>query len=72
MDSKRSDIEVQWQTWDVSKDDRRAIKGHSSAVVCLTGLPASGKTTIDRELEKKLHETGVHTYVLDGDNVRHG
>jgi len=72
MDIKRSDIEVQWQTLDVSKDNRRSIKGHSSAIVWLTGLPASGKTTIARELEKRLYEIGVHTYVLDGDNMRHG
>ena len=72
MDQKRSDVEVQWQILDVSKDDRRTIKGHSSAIVWLTGLPASGKTTIARELEKRLYETGVHTYVLDGDNLRHG
>lgn len=72
MDSKRSDVEVQWQTLDVSKEERRKIKGHSSAIVWLTGLPASGKTTIARKLEKRLHEMGVHTYVLDGDNIRHG
>ncbi len=72
MDNKRSDIEVQWQILDVSKDNRRSMKGHSSAIVWLTGLPASGKTTIARELEKRLYENGVHTYVLDGDNMRHG
>ena len=72
MSIKRSDVEVQWQILDVSKDNRRSIKGHSSAIVWLTGLPASGKTTIARELEKRLHETGIHTYVLDGDNIRHG
>lgn len=72
MDSKKPFPEVCWQTLAVSKDDRRKIKGHASAVVWLTGLPASGKTTIARELEKILYDTGVHTYVLDGDNVRHG
>lgn len=72
MEFKRADIEVQWQTLDVSKQDRRKIKGHSSAIIWLTGLPASGKTTIARKLEKRLHDIGVHTYVLDGDNMRHG
>ena len=38
----------------------------------LTGLPGSGKSTIANELEKRLHQTGRHTYLLDGDNVRHG
>ena len=72
MDNNSVNVEVQWQFLDVSKNDRRNIKGHSSAIIWLTGLPASGKTTIARELDKKLHERGCHTYVLDGDNVRHG
>ncbi len=72
MDSKHPISEVQWQTFEVSKDARRKIKGHSSAIIWLTGLPASGKTTIARELEKKLYEMGAHTYILDGDNMRHG
>ena len=72
MDSKQPFNEVCWQTFDVSRDDRRKINGHSSTIVWLTGLPASGKTTIARELEKKLYKRGTHTYILDGDNVRHG
>ncbi len=72
MDSKNPMIDVQWQTLDVSKDERRVNKGHSSAIIWLTGMPASGKTTIARKLEKQLHDAGCHTYVLDGDNVRHG
>jgi adenylylsulfate kinase len=64
--------EVQWQTFDISKDDKRKINGHSSAIVWLTGLPASGKTTIAKQLEKTLHDRGCHTYILDGDNMRHG
>lgn len=72
MDPKKPTVEVQWQTLDISKDDRRSHKGHSSAIIWLTGLPASGKTTIAQELEKRLYEMGGHTYILDGDNVRHG
>ncbi len=72
MDSEKPIVEVQWQTLDVSKADRKIIKGHSPVIVWLTGIPASGKTTIARELEKRLHDMGCHTYVLDGDNVRHG
>ena len=72
MDSKKPFHEVEWQTFDITKEDRRKIKKHSSAIIWLTGLPASGKTTIARELEKVLHEMGAHTYILDGDNVRHG
>ncbi len=72
MDSKNPVIDVQWQTLDVSKQERREKKGHSSVIVWLTGIPASGKTTIARKLEKRLHDAGCHTYVLDGDNIRHG
>jgi len=72
MDSKKPTSEVYWETWEVSKNDRRKIKGHSSLIIWLTGLPSSGKTTIARELEKRLHDMGGHTYVLDGDNMRHG
>jgi adenylylsulfate kinase len=72
MDTKKTNSEVYWETWEVSKNDRRKIKGHSSSIIWLTGLPSSGKTTIARELEKRLHDMGGHTYVLDGDNMRHG
>jgi adenylylsulfate kinase len=72
MDTKKPKSEVYWETWEVSKNDRRKIKGHSSLIIWLTGLPSSGKTTIARELEKRLHDMGGHTYVLDGDNMRHG
>ncbi len=72
MDSRQPIVEVQWQTLAVSKEDRIKTKGHPPIIIWLTGIPASGKTTIARELEKRLHEMGGHTYVLDGDNVRHG
>ncbi len=72
MEPKKPTVEVQWQTLDITKDNRRSHKGHSSAIIWLTGLPASGKTTIAQELEKRLYEMGGHTYILDGDNVRHG
>ena len=64
--------EVQWQKFEISKNDKRKIKGHSSAIVWLTGLPASGKTTIAKQLDKILYDRGCHTYILDGDNIRHG
>jgi adenylyl-sulfate kinase len=72
MNSKHPTVEVQWQTLAVSKDDRIRTKEHPPVIIWLTGTPASGKTTIARELEIRLHEMGGHTYVLDGDNVRHG
>jgi adenylylsulfate kinase len=56
----------------VSRTDRQALNGHSAAVFWLTGLSGSGKSTIAHEIEKRLHDRGMHAYVLDGDNVRHG
>jgi bifunctional enzyme CysN/CysC len=61
-----------WQTLDVDKRARSAIKGHLPCVLWLTGLSGAGKSTIANLVERALHAAGVHTYVLDGDNVRHG
>ncbi|MDI9259795.1 adenylyl-sulfate kinase [Alicyclobacillus sendaiensis] len=63
---------IVWQPTPVTKADRRRLNGHSSCVVWLTGLSGSGKSTIACALELALHERGVHTYLLDGDNLRHG
>ncbi|MGA0209057.1 MAG: adenylyl-sulfate kinase [Candidatus Nanopelagicales bacterium] len=58
--------------YDVSAEARRTLMGHPSKVVWLTGLPGSGKSTIADATVRRLHALGVHTYVLDGDNVRTG
>ena len=63
---------VHWQALDVDKAARAALKGQRGRVVWLTGLSGSGKSTIANLVEKKLHANGRHTYILDGDNVRHG
>ncbi|WP_010529518.1 adenylyl-sulfate kinase [Lentibacillus jeotgali] len=63
---------IVWHDSIVTKQDRQEIKKHKSAVLWFTGLSGSGKSTISVSLEKELHELGVHTYRLDGDNVRHG
>ncbi len=60
------------QTYDVDFDARRLLMGHEAKVVWLTGLPGSGKSTIADAAVRRLHALGVHTYVLDGDNVRMG
>jgi len=57
---------------DVDKESRQYLNGHASKVLWFTGLSGSGKSTIANALEKALHERGVRTYILDGDNVRHG
>jgi bifunctional enzyme CysN/CysC len=63
---------VHWQAVDVDKTERAAAKGQRGAVVWFTGLSGAGKSTIANMVEQKLHHSGRHTYLLDGDNVRHG
>ena len=64
--------EVYWHPHKVEKNHRIKIKGHKSCIIWLTGLPSSGKSTIANELEYVLNKRGIHTYILDGDNIRHG
>ncbi|GAA4108347.1 sulfate adenylyltransferase subunit CysN [Aminobacter aganoensis] len=63
---------IHWQSLDVTSKARADLKNQRPAVLWFTGLSGSGKSTVANLLEKKLHATGRHTYVLDGDNVRHG
>jgi bifunctional enzyme CysN/CysC len=63
---------VHWQALDVNKASREAMKGQKSRVVWFTGLSGAGKSTIANLVERRLHAEGRHTYLLDGDNVRHG
>lgn len=63
---------IHWQHVDVDKAARARLKGQSPRCVWFTGLSGSGKSTIANLVEKRLHAMGRHTYILDGDNVRHG
>jgi bifunctional enzyme CysN/CysC len=63
---------IHWQALDVNKKSRAALKGQQPAVLWLTGLSGAGKSTIANMVEKQLLALGKHTYLLDGDNVRHG
>jgi bifunctional enzyme CysN/CysC len=63
---------VRWQTVAVNKGAHASLKGHKPCVVWFTGLSGSGKSTIANAVEKQLHGLGLHTYLLDGDNLRHG
>ena len=63
---------VHWQHLDVDKAARARIKGQTPKVLWFTGLSGAGKSTIANQVEKRLHARGCHTFLLDGDNVRHG
>src|SRR5215813_9248568 len=63
---------IVWHPGAVTRDDRQQLNGHRGCTVWLTGLSGSGKSTIAVDLEKRLLERGVRTYILDGDNIRHG
>ena len=63
---------IQWQALSIDKQARSRLKGQKPCVLWFTGLSGSGKSTIANMLEKRLHALGRHTYVLDGDNIRHG
>jgi bifunctional enzyme CysN/CysC len=63
---------VHWQALDVNKEARARLKGQKPVVLWFTGLSGSGKSTIANLVEKSLVAEGKHTYLLDGDNVRHG
>ncbi|AJP56808.1 adenylyl-sulfate kinase [Pandoraea vervacti] len=63
---------IHWQAIEVNKDAHAQLKGQTPAVIWFTGLSGAGKSTIANLVEKKLHALGRHTYLLDGDNIRHG
>ena len=63
---------IHWQAIDVTRTARATLKGQKPCCLWLTGLSGSGKSTLANALEKKLHALGRHTFILDGDNVRHG
>ncbi|WP_153731724.1 adenylyl-sulfate kinase [Sporosarcina obsidiansis] len=63
---------IVWHEQLVTKKEQRAKNRHHSAVLYFTGLSGSGKSTIANAAARRLHDLGANTYVLDGDNVRHG
>jgi len=66
------DKNLTWFNEYVKREERETLHKHKAAVIWLTGLPASGKSTIAKYLERCLYERGCSTYVFDGDNIRHG
>ena len=63
---------ITWHESGVSPEERAHLNGHQPALLWFTGLSGSGKSTLANAVARALHARGVHTYVLDGDNVRHG
>lgn len=61
-----------WHHATVTRDRRAELSKHKSVVLWFTGLSGAGKSTIAHAVEEQLHQKGYHTFVLDGDNVRHG
>ncbi|TMN88357.1 adenylyl-sulfate kinase [Pseudoalteromonas phenolica] len=66
------DENIVWHNYAVNKSQRSEQKGHKPVILWFTGFSGSGKSTVAGALESALHQQGVHTYLLDGDNVRHG
>jgi adenylylsulfate kinase len=66
------DENVVWHPHAVTRAERETRNGHKGVVLWFTGLSGSGKSTVAGALEQALHQLGVSTYLLDGDNVRHG
>ncbi len=63
---------ITWHSGDVSKEDREKLLNQKGGVIWFTGLSGSGKSTLAHAVEEKLFESGHLSYVLDGDNIRHG
>ncbi|ASB60367.1 adenylylsulfate kinase [Bacillus sp. A053] len=61
-----------WHPAAISKSDRQSLNGHKSCVLWFTGLSGSGKSVLANAVDEKLYRRGIQSYVLDGDNIRHG
>jgi adenylylsulfate kinase len=65
-------VNIVWHATTISKQERQKASGHKSCVLWFTGLSGAGKSTLANEVERQLYEKGLRTYLLDGDNIRHG
>lgn len=66
-----SNTHITWHEHQVSRAQRETLNGHRGCVIWFTGLSGSGKSTLANTLDHQLHQRGIHSAVLDGDNVRH-
>ncbi|HVW38458.1 MAG TPA: adenylyl-sulfate kinase [Pirellulales bacterium] len=67
-----NDTNVHWHEHSVTREEREKLNGHKGCVIWFTGFSACGKSTVSNLVDHKLHSRGLHSFVLDGDNVRHG
>ena len=65
-------VQVHWHEHAVSREEREKLNGHSGCVLWFTGLSACGKSTVANLVDHQLHSRGLRSFVLDGDNIRHG
>ncbi|WP_029098661.1 adenylyl-sulfate kinase [Brevibacillus thermoruber] len=72
MSRETTSAHVVWHPTTVTKADRQRQNGHKSCILWFTGLSGAGKSTLANAVEQQLHERGLKSYVLDGDNIRHG
>ncbi len=70
--SDKSEVQVHWHEHAVTRPEREKVNGHAGCVVWFTGLSACGKSTVANLVDHKLWSAGVNSFVLDGDNIRHG
>jgi len=71
-EEKKVSSNVVWHQATIDRQARETMNGHKSVILWFTGLSGSGKSTLAHAVEEKLHELKCRTYVLDGDNIRHG
>lgn len=67
-----NDTNVHWHEHSVTREEREKLNGHKGCVIWFTGFSACGKSTVSNLVDHKLHSRGLRSFVLDGDNVRHG
>lgn len=67
-----SNNNIVWNSSHITKKARQQLNNHKSCVLWFTGLSGAGKSTLANEVEKELYRRGIRTYLLDGDNIRHG
>ena len=70
--SEHKSSNVVWHNATVTRQRREEMNGHGSVILWFTGLSGAGKSSLSHAVEEALHQLGCHTFVLDGDNVRHG